>query len=37
MREPGFAWLYLLRGFASYQLAVRAGDLIEKLPSQARP
>ena len=35
LREPGFAWLYLLRGFASYQLAVRAGDLIEKLPSQA--
>ena len=33
--EPEFAWLYLLRGFASYQLAVRAGDLIEKLPLQA--
>jgi eukaryotic-like serine/threonine-protein kinase len=34
LREPGFAWLYLLRGLASYQLAVRAGDLIDKLPSQ---
>ena len=31
LREPGFAWLYLLRGLASYQLAVRAGDLIDKL------
>ena len=35
VREPGFAWLYLLRGFASYQLAVSAGDLIEKRPSRA--
>jgi eukaryotic-like serine/threonine-protein kinase len=35
VREPGFAWLHLLHGFASYQLAVRASDLIEKLPSQA--
>ncbi len=34
LREPGFASLYLQRGFASYQLAVRARDLIEKLPSQ---
>jgi eukaryotic-like serine/threonine-protein kinase len=33
--DAKFAWLYLLRGFASYQLAVRAGDLIEKLPLQA--
>jgi serine/threonine protein kinase/Tfp pilus assembly protein PilF len=33
--EPGFAWLYLLRGFASYQLADRAGKLMEELPSQA--
>jgi tetratricopeptide (TPR) repeat protein len=34
-REPGFAWLYLLRGFASYDLAVRGAELAEKLPSQA--
>jgi eukaryotic-like serine/threonine-protein kinase len=33
--QPGFEWLYLFRGFASHQLAVRAGDLIEKLPAQA--
>jgi tetratricopeptide (TPR) repeat protein len=34
-REPESARLYVLRGFASYQLAVRAGELIEKLPAQA--
>jgi tetratricopeptide (TPR) repeat protein len=34
-REPMFAWLYLLRGFASYELAVRAGELMDKVPSQA--
>jgi tetratricopeptide (TPR) repeat protein len=33
--EPGFAWLYLLRGFTSYQLAITADDLIEKRPGQA--
>jgi eukaryotic-like serine/threonine-protein kinase len=34
--EPGLPWLYLLRGFASYQLAARADDLIDKNPAQAR-
>ena len=33
-REPQFAWLYLLRGFASYQLGVRAGVLMEKVPTE---
>src|SRR5262249_6373795 len=28
------AWLYLLRGFASYQIAMRARDLLEKFPLQ---
>src|SRR5262249_11329595 len=32
--ESGQAWLFLLRGFSSYQLAVRARTLIEKLPLQ---
>ncbi len=32
-RQP---WLFLLRGFCSYQLAFRARALIEKLPLEAR-
>ena len=32
-REPRLAWLFLLRGFSSYQLGVRARAYIQKLPS----
>ena len=31
-REPRQAWLFLLRGFSSYQLAVRARATIARLP-----
>ncbi len=33
-REPEFAWLYLLRGVASYQLAIEAHKRMEKVASQ---
>ncbi len=36
-RENPQAWLFLLRGFSSYQLGVRARGLIAKLPSDEEP
>ena len=34
-REPGFAWLYLLRAYASGQVAALALDASTKIPAQA--
>jgi tetratricopeptide (TPR) repeat protein/tRNA A-37 threonylcarbamoyl transferase component Bud32 len=34
-QQPDSAWLHLLRGFASYQFAVRAGELLERERSSA--